>query len=103
LKSIGIPGNVTCIDGSASAWVSLNSIWVSPDNMRFQLRDCFLEDVGGPTIYWYFGSCHSIVIPSWVSVLGQGVFMSASHLNPCHLKVLLDWNGSNNLHFVGAD
>jgi hypothetical protein len=74
LKSIEIPGSVTFIDGSAFALLSLNSVSVSPDNIRFRVRDSFLEDFDGSTIYRYFGSCRSIEIPSSVVVLGKASF-----------------------------
>jgi hypothetical protein len=80
LKSIQIPGMVTSIDGSAFAGLSLNSVSVSPDNMRFRLRECFLEDFSGSTIYRYFGSCRSIVIPSSVIVLGKQSFYECKSL-----------------------
>jgi hypothetical protein len=56
LKSIDILASVTLIDGSAFSGVYLNSIWVSPDNKRFCLRECFLEDSDGSMICRYFGS-----------------------------------------------
>jgi hypothetical protein len=36
----------------------------------------------------------SILIPSSIVVLGEMSF---------HLKVILDWNGSKDLHFLGVD
>jgi hypothetical protein len=47
LKSIEIPGGVTVIEYRAFGGISLNSIRVSPDNMRFRLREYFLEDFDG--------------------------------------------------------
>jgi hypothetical protein len=40
LKSIEIPGSVTFIDVSAFDGLRLNSLCVSPDNMRFHVREC---------------------------------------------------------------
>jgi hypothetical protein len=74
LKSLEIPAGVTFVDGSAFARLSLNYVWVSPDNMRFRVRDCFLEDFGGSTIFRYFGACRSIVIPRSIVVLGKRSF-----------------------------
>jgi hypothetical protein len=80
LKSIVIPGGVTSIDGSAFAVLSLNSISVSANNKRFRVRECFLEDCDGSTIYRYFGSSRSIVIPSSVLVLEKGSFYECKSL-----------------------
>jgi hypothetical protein len=73
LKSIIIPSNVASICGSAFPG-SLNSISISPDNQHFRIRDSFLEDINGSTIYRYFGSCDSVMIPSSVLVLGKSSF-----------------------------
>jgi hypothetical protein len=62
----------TFIDSFALAELSVNSVWISRDNMRFRRRECFLEDFDGSTMYRYFGSCISIVVPS--SVLGKMCF-----------------------------
>jgi hypothetical protein len=51
LKSIEIPGSVTFIDGSSFARLALNPVSVSPDSMRFRLRECLLEAFDGSTIY----------------------------------------------------
>jgi hypothetical protein len=48
--------------------------------MRFRVRECFLEDSDGSTIFRYFGSFRSIVIPSSVVVLGQGSFYECESL-----------------------
>jgi hypothetical protein len=80
LKSIAIPCSVTFIDGSAFGELSLASIGVSPDNMRFRVREYFLEHFDGSRIYRYFGSCHSIVIPSSVFVLGKMSFHQSKSL-----------------------
>jgi hypothetical protein len=73
LKSIEIPPCVSFICGSAL--VTLSSISVSRENRHFRIRDSFLEDISGSTIYRYFGSCRSIVIPSFVVVLGKRSFL----------------------------
>jgi hypothetical protein len=52
-SKIKIPGNVGPIDRSPFVDVSL--IAVSQDEMRFRLRECFLEDFDGLTIYRYSG------------------------------------------------
>jgi hypothetical protein len=45
LRSIMIPGSVTFISGSAFSGLRfLTSVSLSPDNTRFRLRECFLED-----------------------------------------------------------
>jgi hypothetical protein len=80
LKSIEIPGSVTFIDGSVFAGPSLNSVAVSPDNTRFRLRECFLEDFAGSTINRYFGSGRSIIVPSSVVVLGKWSFCQRQSL-----------------------
>jgi hypothetical protein len=86
LKSIEIPDRDTFIDGSAFAGFSLNSIWVSPENMRFRLRECFLETFDGSTICRYFGSFRSIVIPSSVGVLGNSSFYGCESLEPVRFE-----------------
>jgi hypothetical protein len=80
LISIEIPGSVTFIEGSVFAAVSLNSISVSPDDTRFLVREGLLEDFDGSTIYRYFGSCRSIVVPSSVVVLGSWCFYQCKSL-----------------------
>jgi hypothetical protein len=80
LTSIVIPAGVTFIDGSAFVGLSLSSIWISPDNGRFRVRDEFLEDFDGSVIYRYFGACHSVVIPSSVVVLGKASFCECKFL-----------------------
>jgi hypothetical protein len=42
--------------------------------MRFRVRECFLENFDGSTIYRYFDSFRSIVIPSSVVNLGKWSF-----------------------------
>jgi hypothetical protein len=74
LESIEIPGSVSSIDGSAFAGIPLNSVSVSTDNMRFRVRECFLEDCDGSTVYLCFGSFRSVVIPSSIVVLGKKSF-----------------------------
>jgi hypothetical protein len=80
LKSIVIPPNVAFISGSAFATNSLSSISVSPDNQHFRIRESFLEDRDGSTIYRYFGSAHAIMIPSSVVVLGDWCFFACKSL-----------------------
>jgi hypothetical protein len=74
LKSIEIPPRVAFICGSSFCTQALTSIWVKPGNQRFRIRESFLEDICGSTIYRYFGSYGSIVIPSSVVVLGKESF-----------------------------
>jgi hypothetical protein len=81
LKSIEIPRNVVSIDGSAFHCVSPTSISISRDNVTFRLREWFLENFSGSTIYRYFGCCHSIVIPSSVVVLGKSSFHGCESLH----------------------
>jgi hypothetical protein len=78
LQSIVIPGRVTFVDGSA--FIDLSLIAASPDDMQFRLCECLLESFDGSVIYRYFGSCHSIVIPSSVIVLGKGSFARCESL-----------------------
>jgi hypothetical protein len=74
LRSMEIPPCVTFIDGSAFLAPSLTSISISPDNTAFRVREGALEDFEGSTIYRYFGTCHSVVVPSSVVVLGRTSF-----------------------------
>jgi hypothetical protein len=74
LRSIEIPGSVAFIDGSAFTGPSLNSVSVSPDSTHFRVRECFLEDCDGSTVYLCFGSFCSVVIPSSVVVMGKQSF-----------------------------
>jgi hypothetical protein len=78
LKSIEITPCVSFICGSAFA--TLSSVSVSRENRHFRIRDSFLEDISGSTIYRYFGSCGSIVIPSSVVVLGNRTFYQCKSL-----------------------
>jgi hypothetical protein len=71
LKSIKIPGSVTSHGVSAFDGRYLNSVSVSPANVRFRVREHCLEDFDGSKIYVFFGSRHSIVIPSSVVVLDK--------------------------------
>jgi hypothetical protein len=80
LELFEIPGRVAFIHATAFAGISLDSIWVSPDNMRFHLRGYFLEDFDGSTTDRYFGCCRSIVIPSSGVVLGKGSFCGCESL-----------------------
>jgi hypothetical protein len=80
LKSIEIPLNVAFIDGSAFCTQALTSIFVSPGHRYFRIHGSFLEDICGSTIYRYFGSCESIVIPSSVVVLGKWSFFQCQSL-----------------------
>jgi hypothetical protein len=80
LKSIEIPGSVAFIDGSSFAGLSLISVSVCPDSVRFRVRECFLVDFDGSTIYQSFGSWRSIVIPSCVVVLGYRSFSACQSL-----------------------
>jgi hypothetical protein len=80
LKSIEIPRNVAFVCGSSLATDSLCSISVSGDNQHFLTRESFLEDICSSTIYRYFGSCRSIVIPSSVVVLGKSCFHECKSL-----------------------
>jgi hypothetical protein len=74
LKSIEIPSGVRFIDGSAFCGVSLDSISMSRDTGMFRLRELFLEDFDGSTIWRYFGACSSVAIPWTVVVLEKGCF-----------------------------
>jgi hypothetical protein len=80
LKSIVIPPSISFIDGSAFVQSSLSSISISPDNQRFRVRDSFLEDVNGSTIYRYFGASASVVIRSSVRVIGKSSFHGCKFL-----------------------
>jgi hypothetical protein len=74
LKSTEIPPNVAFIGSYAFYTQNLRSVWVSPANQHLRIRESFLEDICGSTVYRYFGCCRSIVIPSSVVVLGEGSF-----------------------------
>jgi hypothetical protein len=80
LISIIIPRSVASISGFAFSTYCLSSISVSPDNRHFRIRESFLEDICGSTIYRYFGSCPSIAIPSYVVALSKGSFTGCKSL-----------------------
>jgi hypothetical protein len=80
LESIEIPSSVVFVCSSAFATQSLKSISVSRDNRHFRIRESCLEDMCGATICRYFGSCRSLVIPSYVVVLGTASFHGCQSL-----------------------
>jgi hypothetical protein len=74
LKSLVIPPRIAFIDNSVFRNVFRVSVRPSPDNGRLRLRDRFLENRDGSIIYIYLGACRSVVLPSWVVVLGKESF-----------------------------
>jgi hypothetical protein len=76
LRSFVIPPRVSFIASSAFAEVLIDYISISGDNRTFRLREGFLEDYSGTTIYRYFGACRSVVIPSSVVLVKAGFLES---------------------------
>jgi hypothetical protein len=80
LKSIEIPLSVAFLCGSAFCTPDLTSISVSLGHQHFRIRESFLEDICGSTIYRSYGSYGSIVIPSSVVVLARHSFYNCKSL-----------------------
>jgi hypothetical protein len=71
LISIAVSPSVTFIDGSLFIAVCASPVPTPTNHRNYRIREDFLEDFEGSTIYGYLGTCCSVVIPSSVAVLGR--------------------------------
>jgi hypothetical protein len=74
LKSIKLPSSLEVIEGSAFRGVVLRSVSISKGNSLYRIHQTFLQDISGRSIFRHFGKCHSVVIPSFVTILCKASF-----------------------------
>jgi hypothetical protein len=74
LTSIEFPSSVQVIESSAFRGLELSSVVLSEGHSPYRVHQSFLQDISRRSIYRYFGNCRSVVIPSFVTVLGKASF-----------------------------
>jgi hypothetical protein len=74
-----IPANVNFIESSAFLGV-YDGVSVSNDNPHLRIVGTLLQDFSGSVIYHCFSRCQTIIIPSWVVVLGKMSFAGCRDL-----------------------